>query len=215
MQREDREREFFEAIINWFRENGREFAWRRSKYTAYEILISEILLRRSMANRVQTVFTKLISRYPNSKELSEADPKDIEQIISTLGLKNRYKVLIEAANYLNRTTDYKFESIRGIKGVGDYISGAFMIFYKGENVPIVDSNIKRIFTRYFKKTLDDEISAILRQIPRKRVREFYYGLIDLGSLVCKPKPNCIQCPLQKSCSYKTCVEGEERKKPTP
>ena len=66
-----------------------------------------------------------------------------------------------------------------------------------------------------RKTLDDEISAILRQIPRKRVREFYYGLIDLGSLVCKPKPNCIQCPLQKSCSYKTCVEGEERKKPKP
>lgn len=207
MKREDnREREFFEVILNWFQENKREFAWRKNKCTAYEVLISEILLRRSMANRVQVVFIKLINRYPNSKELSKAIPNDVMKIISTLGLENRYETLIRAAKYLNQTSNYTFEAIKSIKGIGDYISGAFMIFHKGENIPIIDSNIKRIFTRYFRKTSDDEISTILKQIPRKRIREFYYSLIDLGSLVCKPKPNCIQCPLIRSCSYKTHIE---------
>ncbi|MHA1252645.1 MAG: hypothetical protein ACTSRP_21845 [Candidatus Helarchaeota archaeon] len=192
---------FFKEIINWFQKNGRNFAWRKPDCSAYEILISEILLRRTMANRVQEVFIELVRRYPNSKKLSEAEPKEIINIISTLGLHNRYKILIEAAKYLNRSTNITFNSLRNIKGVGNYIAGAFCIFYFGKNIPIIDSNIKRIFNRYFQISSKNEIVKILKIVPKQRIREFYYGIIDLGALICKFKPKCNICPLFESCLY--------------
>ena len=193
--------EFNEVIIRWFSDNGRDFPWRKEENTAYEVLMAEILLRRTMAERVKGVFNELIAEFPTSNDLVKVNPKKLIKLISTLGLIDRYKTIIEAAKYLNDNQDCTFESLQSLNGVGDYIAGAFMIFYKGENHPIIDSNIRRIFKRYFEISNDKEISSYLIENFPKRIKKFYYGIIDFGALICKPKPNCNICPMSNSCKY--------------
>jgi len=192
---------FRRKILSWYDKYGRDFVWRKHKATAYEILISEILLRRTMAERVQKVFIELVKKYPTCKDLSTANPKDIAKLISSLGLLKRSNVLIEAAKYLSENSDYNFESVKKINGIGYYISGAFMIFYKGQNFPIVDSNIRRVLSRYFGVNDENKIKVMLEELPKKGVREFYYGLIDFGSLICRPIPRCSECMLGEFCQY--------------
>lgn len=193
---------FFETIFKWYDKYGRNFSWRKLNPSAYEILISEILLRRTMAERVEEIYKNLIKKYPTSKSLENADKEDIIKIIDSLGLKNRCESLIEAAKYLNRNSNYTLDSLKKVNGVGDYISGAFFIFYKGKSIPIIDSNIKRVFKRYFKISTGNEIKAILKQIPDSDAKKFYYGIIDFGALICKPKQNCLNCFLLKTCLNK-------------
>lgn len=196
---ERRKKQFFKTIIKWYNDNGRNFNWRKEGCSAYEVLISEILLRRSMAERVQQVFENLIDRYPDSKSLSKANPQDVKEIISPLGLQERHMTLIEAARFLDVSPDYSYEAIKSVKGIGHYTCGAFMIFYRGENCPVVDSNIRRVVTRYFGVKSDDEIIDILSGFKEKNVKRLYYGIIDFGALICKPKPKCKKCPLIHSC----------------
>lgn len=190
---------FFKGIIEWYIKNGRNFSWRRSDCSAYEILIAEILLRRTMAERVEIVFNKLIKKYPSSLELEKANNYDIQCLIKSLGLRNRDQILINTAKYLNSTSNYNLESLMAIKGIGHYISGAFLVFFKGINIPIIDSNIQRIFNKYFKITSEKEIKKILKKVPNKNVKEFYYGSLDFGAIICKPKPECSICILRSSC----------------
>lgn len=193
-------KDFFEVIVKWYDRFGRNFSWRKPNSSAYEVLISEILLRRTIAERVEKVFKPFIKKYPNQLSLKNADPEELQEVICSLGLTERYKCLIQAAIYLDQPSDFSLESLKRIKGVGDYISGAFLIFYKNQNHPIIDSNIRRIFKRYFRIMSDNQIKSILtRNANLTRLKDFYYGIIDFGALVCKPKPVCTKCQLFNSC----------------
>lgn len=147
-----------------------------------------------MAERVEIVSNKLIKKYPSSLELEKANNYDIQCLIKSLGLRNRDQILINAAKYLNSTSNYNLESLMAIKGIGHYISGAFLVFFKGINIPIIDSNIQRIFNKYFKITSEKEIKKILKKVPNKNVKEFYYGFLDFGAIKKDFIPNTTMVP---------------------
>ncbi len=177
------------------------FKWRDKNRTAYDVLISEILLRRTTAIRVEEIFLELINKYPENKILENANSDELIVIISKLGLKSRYKTLIEAAKYIGQAPRYNYDTLKQINGIGDYIAGAFMIFFKRENFPIVDSNIRRIFFRHFSINSEKKVINLLSKINIENIDDYYYALIDFGALVCTPKPKCFFCPFKKSCKY--------------
>lgn len=191
--------EFFESILDYNRSHKREFAWRNKSASGYEILVSEILLRRTMAARVNTIFKVLISKYPSSANISSAKCEDVEKIIYPLGLKNRCRTLIEAARYLNSHKKHSLKSLMAIPGVGEYTAGAFLIFHLGKNYPIIDTNVRRLFRRYFNVEFDEEIKRILILLPEGEVKDFYYGLLDFSASICRPHPLCYKCPIRRNC----------------
>ncbi|WP_123054483.1 DNA glycosylase [Clostridium sp. JN-1] len=195
-------------IYEWYMKNGRKFLWRETN-NPYFILMSEMMLQRTTAQHVKGVYGKFISKYPSLNSLSKADLEDVENILKSLGLRYRCKLLIKAANFIidnygGIIPDNKDEILL-IPGVGDYVAGMVMncAFHKREYV--VDANITRIFNRVLGLNMKGDICKNKEIIKYASVyfdvdnsREYAYSIIDFGAAICKNmNPLCNTCPINK------------------
>jgi endonuclease III len=72
----------------------RLFSWRDTD-APYEILVAEILLQRTAAEKVKPIYDKLMATYPTLEMLADADQDKLTDFIYSLGLQNqRSKALI-------------------------------------------------------------------------------------------------------------------------
>ena len=85
------------TVEEWFQKNGRDFPWRQSS-NSFHILVAEVLLRRTQAHRVVGPYIELIERYPNIRDMADADVTWLSEWFRPLGLVNRAQGLVEAAN---------------------------------------------------------------------------------------------------------------------
>lgn len=92
-----------EGLMEWSEDNLRGFPWRNTDST-YEVLIAEILLQRTDANKVEPVYRKFVETYPGFDKLAEAEVDDVASVLEPLGLQNkRGKALVRIAKaYLGK-----------------------------------------------------------------------------------------------------------------
>lgn len=200
------------SLLNWSRKNAYQFPWRKNT-TAYRILISELLLRRTRAQIVRRVFPSFIKRFPTLHDLSVATSKQIKKEIHTLGRTKRDIQIRNIAKnlskkYMGRVPNSEIELLEIIGKHSIYTVNAVRCFAYGERVPVFDINVSRIISRVFSINLGNEPhknkeSWLLAEtlLPYNRVKEFNWALIDLGRTVCISKPKCKICPLLKICSF--------------
>lgn len=198
---------FFSKVIEWGTYHFRTFPWRQVN-KPYSVFLSEVLLRRTTSKAVEPVFKKIIAKYPSVSSLLQA--VNLEKDLRPIGLsKQRSLQMKQAAEFLMKNYDGKIpnteEALLGIPGIGKYSSAAIVCFAYGKNVPMVDSNILRVTTRFRGETklrVDDTLEFLSKAIGKNKAKLFNYGLLDLGALVCKPvRPLCFECPLNPACSY--------------
>lgn len=166
LESEEEINEFRRKIIKWGKENFRSFPWRETK-DPYKILVSEIMLHRTRAEQVVSVYEIFLKRYPNVYSLSRANYCELEEILAPLGLRWRILNLKKAAkfiveNYAGKIPDRKDLLLR-LPGVSGYIAGAVLCFAYGKPEPLLDTNTVRILGRVF----DIEI-----KIHQEEVRNF-------------------------------------------
>ena len=56
---------FRKKVFSWYKENGRNFPWRRKSAGLYEKIISEVLLQRTRAETVASFLPKFITQFPS------------------------------------------------------------------------------------------------------------------------------------------------------
>lgn len=204
---------FVDALLEWYIRNRRDFPWRRTS-DPYVVLISEILLQKTRAGNIVTVFNKFIGKYPNAEKLSIASFSDLKNEIKTLGLhaqratklQKLARVLVE--KYNGKVPNNKKELLE-LPGIGFYIANAVLCFAFGYDAPLLDTNIGRIVERVFSIKVTGEErkksrvwDKIAEFIPEGKSREYNYALIDFGALVCTAKnPRHNLCPLADICDY--------------
>lgn len=199
------------SLITWVSQNMRSYPWRQ-KRTPYEILVVEILLKRTTAKAVSRVYEKFLERYSSIKELSKAKIKDLEVLLKPIGYyKLRAMQLKEISNYIvsncGGEVPNQFEKLIQIPYVGPYTAGAILCFGFDISAPMVDSNVKRIMSRVFMNSLnhlnDRNITELVTGlIPADKYKLFNLALLDLGAMVCLPRrPRCPICPLKNFCDY--------------
>jgi len=201
------------TIINWYQENGRIYPWRQTQ-NPFQILIAQMMLRRTKADQVLPVYIQFLKTYPDIDSLSKAKQESLEKILYPLGLKWRISAFKEAAQkikekYNSRIPEIR-EELKSLPGVGEYVAGAVLAIAFNKEEWLVDSNIVRVFKRYFgietsKEGRRDkhiiEISKIFAM--GKDPSKATLGILDISSLLCKPiKPICERCPLKKRCHYR-------------
>ena len=64
------------AITDWYRINGRDLPWRRTK-NPYYIWISEIMLQQTQVETVKPYYERFISRFPTITDLAAAPMDDV------------------------------------------------------------------------------------------------------------------------------------------
>ena len=205
-------REFRRSVLRWYSENGRDFPWRHTR-DPYHILVAELMLHRTRADQVTPVYRRFVSEYPDVRAFLHGDARAIESILRPLGLRWRTRLVFELREYLSRRPapwiPVDYVELRELPGVSHYIASAIGCFGYGRPELLLDTNIVRVVGRFTGEQVTDSSrrSARFRSLlglflDHHRPREFYFGLIDLASLVCTPrKPHCPICPLNAWCDY--------------
>ena len=201
-----------EKIGEWGRGNIRSYPWRYHQ-EPYPVLISEFMLHRTQTRQVLPVYEKFILRFPTLADYASAGRWEAESILISLGLNWRIAGMLNALDEIWRDygevpTDY--DKLIAVGGIGQYIAGATICFTLNRPITIVDSNIVRVIGRVYDLDLRGEarrkksvITAIRKSVDPVNPRDFYYSIIDLAHLFCRPiNPVCWECPLRNiPCGY--------------
>ncbi|WP_171052442.1 hypothetical protein [Haloterrigena sp. H1] len=206
--------EFRLGLLQWAEDNLRSFAWRETS-DPYEILVAEILLQKTAAEKVEPIYNEVIETYPTITALAEADQNELAEIIYSLGFQNqRSQALITIGQTLRDTGIPADEAqLRDLPYVGQYAANATLCFAYGEPRPIVDENVVRVYNRIFGTELgyrDEEAWTLASLVlPQDDSRRFNLAILDFGATICAPKvPNCNSCFFTHSCNYYQSISQE-------
>ncbi len=100
--------------------------------------------------------------------------------------------------------------------MGDYVAGAVLSIAFGKKEWIVDSNVARVFKRYFgletikEARRDKQVIAISNvYVDCHEPRDANLALLDHSALICRPgKPLCLECPISTGCVFYTEIKKE-------
>ncbi len=201
-----------QKLINWWKNNGRKFPWRET-YDTYRIFVAEILLHRTRAENVAEVYERFLERFPDVTALATASFTDVDEVIGKLGLRWRSIMLLDAATRIlvqfNGSVPTEKEVLMKLPGVGEYIASAVVIFSSGKYLPLLDTNIVRVISRYLNMPSSDGSrrsekyrKSVTNFVDLEDVRNSYFSIIDLAALVCKVStPKCQVCPIRDTCKF--------------
>ncbi len=206
-------REFQKKLLVWYKNNSRDFPWRKEK-DPFKILLAEVLLQKTNVEKVQPVYKKLTTYYPTPEKLSVADIPVVREAIRPLGLQYKASRLTEMASqiikqYKGSVPDEEKALLR-LKGIGKYIASATLCFGFNKRVPIVDTNVVRLLDRVFgiksdkNRPRDDKSlwDAVSKLVPQRNPKKFNWALLDFSALICKSRhPLCDECPIISICKF--------------
>lgn len=203
---------FRKKIIRWFNKNGRSYPWRETR-DPFRVLIAEMMLRRTKADQVKAVYERLFAQYPDVQSLAGGRNKSIGKILYPLGLKWRMPAFTLVAREIKRkhesTVPETREELKSLPGVGEYVAGAVLSLAYAKKEWIVDSNIVRLFRRYFgiKTSKEGRRDRHVIEVAKiyasgRNPRKANLAILDFTAVVCTPrKPDCEKCPLRTNCHY--------------
>jgi A/G-specific adenine glycosylase len=192
-------------LYHWYKKNNRGYPW-RSNPDLYSLLVAEILLQKTNADKVVPAYLEIINRYPTAQKLVRARRKTLERIILPLGLIGKVDILKQMAERIISwgNTNVSRQMLLGIKGVGDYIANSVLIHWKHKRLPLLDPNFIRIYKRVFGLTsnhsrprTDKQLwENALHLIPRRNVSRYACAILDFGAVVCRARnPKCLECTM--------------------
>ena len=197
-------------LLTWYQLNRRNFPWRR-EIGDYHIIVTEILLQQTKAERVANYYSTFFHKYPSWEKLYYNAKTKIEKDLKPLGLQKqrakRLKDLSSTVGPRGPTTEQLRNNKDSFPSIGFYISRCIDVFIFNKKKAVIDTNINRILNRNFGKRekVDYRYDLELHQVadklvPRNNPKEFNWAWLDLGALICKPKtPRCTDCPINSFC----------------
>lgn len=193
------------ALIDWYTNNARDLPW-RVEGDPYLTLVSEAMLQQTQVERVIPKFEEFIDTWPTVEDLAVARTNHLLGIWSGLGYNSRALRLRDAAQVIARSGwPTSVVGLQELPGVGPYTAGAIASIAFGVDVPAVDTNLKRVLSRWYGsplsgKPLDDFASETLAS----PAGTWNQAVMDLGSAMCRPRnPACGVCPVSEWCNDPT------------
>jgi A/G-specific adenine glycosylase len=200
-----------DKLIAWYKKNKRDLPWRNIS-DPYKIWLSEIILQQTQVIQGLNYYIKFTETFPTIIDLANAPEDKVMRLWQGLGYYSRARNLHTAAKSVKATHKGKFpntyESIKELKGVGDYTAAAVASFAFNLPHAVVDGNVYRVLSRLFnistpinstqgKKEFQLLADELLNQ---KQPGLHNSAIMEFGALWCKPQnPKCEECPLQEYC----------------
>jgi len=185
--------------------------WQKS-LEPYLVWVSEIMLQQTQVKTVIPYYQKFITRFPSIEILAAASNQEVMTYWAGLGYYARCRNLHQSAKIILMDYDGKFpdifEKIIKLPGIGRSTANAILSICYKQSTPILDGNVKRIFSRLFQiseptttKKVEQKLwEASEELMPTLSTGEYTQALMDLGSLICTRKePDCNNCPISQCC----------------
>ena len=200
---------FSRKLIDWYRENGRDLPWRRTK-NPYLIWISEIILQQTRVAQGYVYYQRFVTRFPDVFALAAADEDEVMKYWQGLGYYSRARNLHAAARRMAEAGGFPvtYTGVRALKGVGEYTAAAICSFAYDMPYAVVDGNVYRVLSRWL--GIDTPIDSTEGKKLFVRIADellncecpglYNQAIMDFGALQCTPvAPDCLFCPLSDSC----------------
>lgn len=201
-----------DLLLPWFYEHKRDLPWRQDK-EPYHVWLSEIMLQQTRVEAVREYYKRFLRELPTIGDLAKCPDDKLMKLWEGLGYYNRARNLKIAATTV--MTDYQgvfpqdIETIRSLKGIGDYTAGAIASICFDLKTPAVDGNVLRVLSRIYNDESNIDLASTKKEYkkrlellyPAQACGDFTQSLMELGALVCIPNgvPKCQECPLQSIC----------------
>ncbi len=197
-------------ILSWFAKHGRDLPWRETN-NPYKVLVSEVMLQQTQVGRVLEKYPQFLKRFPTLSSLASASTRDAIRSWSGMGYNNRIVRLQNLARqvieHYHRTFPRTIDALRQLPGIGQYTAHAVACYAFRQNVPLVDTNIRRVISRIFGKVFpinhkdEKAIWTVANSLlPKGKTYAWNQALMDLGAMICTARqPKCAQCPVNTLC----------------
>ncbi|MEV0250206.1 A/G-specific adenine glycosylase [Nocardia sp. NPDC050712] len=199
-----------DVLLDWYTETARDLPWRRPGVTAWQILMSEIMLQQTPVVRVQPIWLEWVARWPVPSAMAASSQAEVLRAWGKLGYPRRALRLHECARVLaERHGDEvpaEVDVLLGLPGIGAYTARAVACFAYGQRVPVVDTNVRRVVARAVHgraeagnpATRDLPETEALLPVEVAAAAKFSAALMELGATVCTARnPQCAVCPLPR------------------
>lgn len=174
------------------------------------------MLQQTQVATVVEYFNRFLDRLPNVGSLAGASLDEVMGLWSGLGYYSRARNLHQCAIEVVRSWAGEFPrtaaQLETLPGIGRSTAAAISSLCFGEQVPILDANVRRVLTRVlaFKPDLASTASQTLlwaaaaKLLPHRdlsvNMPRYTQGMMDLGATVCLPRqPLCLLCPVADIC----------------
>jgi A/G-specific adenine glycosylase len=213
--------DFLNTFFTCFaRSQERSFPWRKRHVSAYQLLIAEILLKQTKAEAVAPIWKKIINKHKTPLSLAHAKLETLTSLLEPLGLhKQRALALKTIGEHLTirfaGQVPHNMEDLLSLPHIGLYTACALGCFKFERILPIVDTNVLRVFSRITGKNLRGDLRRNLKAwslawsiLPESDVHLHNYGILDFAAKVCTPKrPLCSSCSIRNVCIYGNAGSG--------
>ena len=204
-----------QALLDWYRSHGRDLPWRATT-DPYRILVSEVMLQQTQVTRVVPIYERFLARFPTVEALAASPLADVIEAWRGLGYNTRARRLRDAARAIV-STGWPTDSagLKRLPGVGPYTAAAVASFAFGERVAAVDTNLRRVLSRWLGAPLSGErlADATTDELP-EGAAPWNQAVMDLGATLCRPRrPRCDECPVEPWCADPTVYEPPPKQPP--
>ena len=200
-------------LLSWYHANKRTLPWRgHASRSAYAVWVSEIMLQQTRVETVIPYFERWMRLFPTVQALAGASEHDVLNAWEGLGYYSRARNLHRAAKIVaiehGGRIPRDLEQLRNLPGIGRYTLGAIASIAFDMDVPALDGNIKRVYSRIFdvSEPVDSPAGERIlwalaeKHLPKGHAGDYNQALMDLGATICLPKsPRCLICPAMRLC----------------
>jgi A/G-specific adenine glycosylase len=192
-----------EALLRWYEAGHRDFPWRHTT-DAYSILVAEVMLQQTHAERVVRFYARFLATFATVEMLAAAELSAVLEAWAGLGYNSRAKRLREAARdiVLHGWPD-SLAGLERLPGVGPYTAAAIGSFALGMNAPAVDTNVRRVLSRWHGEPLRGVVLATvaITDLGSSAAAVWNQAMMELGATRCTPRtPDCGRCPVAGWCA---------------
>lgn len=201
-------------LISWFATNARDLPWRRPGFSAWGVLVSEVMLQQTPATRVIPHLEAWLDRWPTPESLAEASPAEVLKQWSNLGYPRRALWLQQAAMEIRDRFDGEVprdvDRLLELSGIGDYTARAVAVFAFHQRFPVVDTNTRRVLARSIHGRSQPgapsrrDLLDMEAQLPLDADESVLLNAaaMELGATVCVARaPRCEHCPIRPLCRW--------------
>ncbi|BAF55586.1 hypothetical protein cgR_2574 [Corynebacterium glutamicum R] len=162
--------------------------------------------------RVEPIWREWIAKWPTPESFANASTDEVLRAWGKLGYPRRALRLKECAEVIvekhaGEVPD-TVEALLALPGIGDYTARAVAAFHFGQRVPVVDTNVRRVYQRAVAgrylagPAKKQELIDVSLLLPNTHAPEFSAAIMELGALICTAtSPKCDTCPLLDQCQW--------------
>lgn len=194
------------AVLAWGVAQLRDLPWRTER-DPWTILVAEVMLQQTRADRVIPKWTAFLDAYPTPAACASASLADVLRLWQGLGYPRRARNLhatagVVVAEHGGALPD-DLAALLALPGIGPYTARAVLAFAFERDVAVVDTNIARVLARTVGERLTPKRAQTVADalVPVDHGWIWNQVLMDLGATICRPAPRCAACPLAATCAW--------------